>query len=275
MEESLKVVKFIECSELNFEEEIGEIVFTDNLNTISLLDYCISKKINHIVQRSNLNYAAEILVSEKMLRSKDLIFKYPLSVIHGEDSPDLTTEEKLLKISYHISSAVEKSSLLNHLKNYISDISKSSTLLDDILNTADELFTNAIYNAPYVTFDNSKSGIDRNFKKAVIEKDKQPYFFAGHDHERVVIGCADHYGSLNIENLLMRIKRCYEDNLSNVINYGTGGAGIGAYLIFESSCSLYLSVKKGERTTICCSFPYMMSSNKRSRIPKNLHIFNS
>lgn len=268
-------VKFVASNELALDDEIYDIVFTDNLNTVTLLNYCIEKKINHFVQKSNLNYVSEISVSETMLHNKDCFFNFPLSVIHGVENPNLETEKQLQMVSFHISSATEKSSLLKILENYILSISGSTALMGDVLRSADELFTNAVYNAPFVPLDNSQSGIERNIEKVIIESDKKPHFFASHDEQRLVIGCTDNYGSLNIEALLVRIKRCYEANLSEVINYGSGGARIGAYLVFESSCSMYISVKKGHQTLICCSFPYKMNSNKRSRIPKNLHVFNA
>lgn len=268
-------IKFKELSEIELDKHLGEVIFTDNAQTTTVLDYCLNKKINHFVQKSNILHNKEISVSESMNTDPNLFSNFPLSVIHGERNPTPQTEKLLKKVSFEVENVLDKIKLLSEIEGLVSGVTKSTSLMHDILNTVDELFTNAVYNAPYVNFDNEKSGIDRNFENAVFETNKKPYLFAGYDQERIIVGCKDQYGSLNIEKLLSRIKNCYESNISRVINYGSGGAGIGAYLIFESSCSLYLNVNKGKHTLICCSFAYKLNATSRSQIPKNLHIYKS
>ncbi len=268
-------IKFKELSEIELDKHLGEVIFTDHAQTTTVLDYCLNRKINHFVQKSNILHNKEISVSESMNTDPDLFFNYPLSVIHGEKNPTKASENFLKKVSFEVENVLDKVKLLSEIEGFIGGVTKSTSLLHDILNTVDELFTNAVYNAPYVSFDNEESGIDRDFEKAVIDTNKKPYIFAGYDQERIIIGCKDLYGSLNVEKLLSRIKSCYDSNISKVINYGTGGAGIGAYLIFASSCSLYLNVSKGKHTLICCSFAYKLNATSRSQIPKNLHIYKS
>ncbi len=268
-------IKFKELSEIELDNHLGEVIFTDHAQTTTVLDYCLNKKINHFVQKSNILHNHEISVSESMNSDPDLFLNFPLSVILGEKKPTQNSENSLKEVSFEVENVLDKIKLLSEIETFVSGVTKSTSVLHDILNSVDELFTNAVYNAPYVSFDNEKSGIDRNFENAVIDCNKKPYVFAGFDQERIIIGCKDQYGTLNIEKLLSRIKNCYESNIARVINYGTGGAGIGAYLIFESSCSLYLNVSKGKHTLICCSFAYKLNATSRSQIPKNLHIYRS
>ena len=144
--------------------------------------------------------------------------------------------------------------------------------MTDILLCSDEVITNSIYNAPFVDQHNNFSGPTRDFSKVQIDPDKKARFFIGADPDRVIIGCRDQYGTLNPDKLIDRIKRCYESNPGEVMNFGQGGAGIGSFLIFDSCVSMYIAVDAGQSTTICCAFPLGLSATKRSLVPKNLHV---
>lgn len=250
----------------------SELLYTDRLSNSGLLDLCLNKKIHHIVQKSNLDTSRELRVSSDLIEQPEKFFQFPFSIINNVERPCEDSENRLRQLKFSPEKASDKDSLLRIIEDYVIEITKSKTLLGDVLNTADELFTNAIYNAPFVNQENSHSGIERDFENVEINPLKRPVVYLGHDHEKIDIGCSDYYGSLNITSMLKRLRRCVGSNLAEMINYGKGGAGIGSYLIFESSCVMYLAVQKSRQTTICCSFPYKLSSKERSVLPKNIHI---
>jgi len=79
---------------------------------------------------------------------------------------------------------------------------------------------------------------------------------------------------LSVNKLFKRIKNCYDTSVGDNINYsGAGGAGIGSYLIFNSSASYFAEVKVQSHTIVCCTVPLGMSSRARLNIAKNLHFF--
>lgn len=266
-------IKCLDINDIQPEEELGSLLFTDNASTVAILQMCIDKKIRHIVQRSNIDHNKEIQLSQNMDSDPSCYFSFPLSTIFGIENPTAASEGEIRKYYFEVSNASEKNLILENIENYVKGLTKASSLLYEVMNTVDELFTNAIYNAPFVDKANERGGADRVLQNIKIDENKKPSIFAGHDHERIVVGCYDQFGSLNIEKLLSRIKGCYENELSSVINYDSGGAGIGTFMILESSASLYIGVQQGVKTLVCCSFAYKLNSVMRKQIPKNLHIY--
>lgn len=273
MSQSDSPFEFMELNQISPEKDLEKFLFTDNAPTLAILDMFLNQKLHHVVQRSNLEHDKEILVSLDMDRDPNCFFTHPISTILRIENPNDETEKKLRKISFEVVNSDDKNKLLEDVANYVRGLTKANSLINEVLNTADELYTNAIYNAPYVDYSNDKSGAERDLKNIKIVEDKRPHVFIGHDSDRIVLGCSDKFGMLNIRKLLERVKKCYENELSKVINYENGGAGIGAFMIFESSASVYIGVKQGIQTQICCSFAYKLSSVSRSQLPKNIHIY--
>ena len=270
---SIPGIKYLNIDEIQPEEDLGNFIFTDNAPAATILQMFLNKKIRHFVQKSNLDHAKEIALAQKMAKDPNKYFSFPLSAIFGHENPCEESEKKLQGVFFEISSPGDKFSVLAKIENYTKGLTKASSLLYEVLNTADELYTNAIFNAPYMDFKNENQGIERDFRNVMVDSNKRPQMFAGHDGSRMVLGCKDQFGTLNVEKLLARIKKCYESDLANVINYSSGGAGIGAFMIFESAASVYIGVKQGIQTLVCCSFAYKLSSVSRSQLPKNLHIY--
>lgn len=266
-------IKYSKIDEIKPEENSDNLIFTDNAPTLSLIKICLNNKTKHIVQRSNIDPPKEISVAQNMENDPDKYFSFPLSTIFGNPNPTAETESALRQLFFEVSNSSDKYALMSTLERYVKGLTKASSLLYEVLNTADELYTNAIYNAPFVDYANDSNGAERDFNSVHVADNKRPYFFAGHDGSRIVLGCNDQFGTLNVQKLLSKIKKCYENDLSAVINYSSGGAGIGAFMIFESSASVYIAVRQGIQTLICCSFAYKLNSVSRTQLPKNLHIY--
>ncbi len=272
MDSRIRNYKFIESTSINIAEFQDDLLFTDKTSNAQLLDLCLNRKVHHVVQKSNLNPDKELSISAKLLEEPGRFFDFPFSYINDVDQPCLETESHCQKFRFSPEKASDKDMLLAKIEEYLAAITSSKTLLGDVLNAVDELFTNSIYNAPFVNHENSQSGVERDFESVSIDPNKRPVIYMGHNAEEVFVGCSDFYGSLNIESLLKRLRRCVENELSEVINYGSGGAGIGTYLIFDSCRSMYIAVQKLKQTTICCSFPYKLPAKQRGLLPKNIHI---
>lgn len=259
-------------TELDGARPLPPVIIGDQISTLVMLDLCVNDGVKHIVQRSNPGLLEERKLSAAMQQRPRDFIKFPLSMIFGEPSVSEATEAKYKGLDILITFAEMKGAILDQLKKYVEEHAKQKSLLYDLTLAADELITNAIYNAPYVDADNLKSGPARNASAISIDSQKQPRFFAGCDDKRIIIGAQDLFGSLNIDSMMKRIRRCYQNNPRNELSFGVGGAGIGSFMMFDSCSSMYVAVEKGISTTICCTFPIAMSAKKRSAIPKNIHI---
>lgn len=273
MNQELQLIKFRKPEEIRPNELIGDVLFTDNMTTPSALNFVLTGQTKHIVQMSNLNHPHELAVALKITENPEEFFEFPLAtIILCPDKGNLVKEFDLRKVYFEVERANQKQEMLDKMEKYLKGISNSPTLISDILSVADELFTNAIYNAPYVDENNTSMGSDRDINQVEVDQNKRPYLFLSDDFERIVVGCCDRYGSLKIQALLNRVKLCYENSISDMINYSTGGAGIGTYIVLEKITSMYVGVQKGVSTLVCCAFPLKMNTKKRSEMPKNIHI---
>lgn len=261
-----------ELSEILTKPDNEKIILCDRLTSVQVLSMCFDKKAEHIVQKSNVQIESELKLSSYTTDSPEMFIKFPLSVIMGVEKPSAETETEKLGLSIFLTEPREKEDVLAQLDTFIAKYCKRQSVISDIRLAADELISNSLFNAPYVNADNSNSNIERDYSKISIDPAKKPHVYAGYDQNRVVIGCTDFYGRLNINKLIERIKLCYVNNPGDMINYEAGGAGIGSYMIFDSCMSYYVAVDPGVATTLCCAFPVNMSAKERNEVPKNVHI---
>ncbi len=240
-----------------------------------LLDLALNSGLKHVCQFSNLHLERELNTSASMLISPEGFLHHPLSTILKPTLANIRTEETLKQFEVKFSKAIEKQNILSLLEGYLGQHIRAESLIDEIKSVADELFTNAIYNAP---FSDQKTGdlneMDRTDSSVKMPDGNEGVIFAGTHDKQIVIGCRDPFGSLKIDNLLDRILKCYQEGVANTMRMdGKGGAGIGSYMVYNTAASYYVGVQPGCSTTVCCSLPINMSSRKRGQIAKNMHFF--
>jgi hypothetical protein len=274
MENSGQLLEIASQDELKTDGVLPPLIIGDHLSSLTILQLCTDRGVRHVVQRSNLKPQSETNLAKFMMDHPAEFIKFPISAILGVPNPSVETELKVVDFKVQIDSPNSKLGLEEDLKDYARKFKNPSSVIYDISIAADELITNALYNAPYVDDQNSTSGPARDPNSIVIDPNKRPELFAGSDGARFVVGVRDYYGRLNTCNLIKRIQGCYETNVREQISYKEGGAGIGSYMIFDSCAGMYIAVEKNRSTTICCSFPVGMTARKRSVIPKNIHILN-
>jgi hypothetical protein len=255
----------------NLDTDPTSIVVCDQLPSAKVISLCLQNSVHHVVQKSNFESAAEIKLASSMILSPEYFHKFPLSVIFGVDKPTEKSEGSLAEISYRMAAAAEKPTVLGLIETYVEKHATPKSISADVQTVADELITNSIYNAPFVNMGNTRSGAERNTNDIAVDPTKKPHIFGGRNKEKLVIGCTDFYGRLNVKKLLERIQYCYENSPGDLLNYGPGGAGIGSFMIFELSMGFYVGVDPGKSTTVACAFPLNMSARKRHSTPKNLH----
>lgn len=112
---------------------------------------------------------------------------------------------------------------------------------------ADELLTNALYNAP--TGPDGRQRFATLERSTPIELDEAEAVFAefGFDGRRLAVGVADTFGSLPAETALAYLHRCLAR--AEMHDPSTsGGAGLGLYQVFRSVHHLIIGIARGQRT---------------------------
>jgi hypothetical protein len=270
MSAKIQSLELSEIERLGPNDHPGDIVLVDKAPHVAVLSLCVQNGVKHVVQKSSQNSHIEIHFSSLMVNEPGRFFQFPLSCILGALAPSDESEAQMTGVSFLVEKLQERREILASVESYLSVFTSSPALVNDILCVIDETLTNAVYNAPFAG--GMITTPSREVLDFPIDPLKKPMIFVGQDRERIVVGCRDSYGSLNVESLINRIKSCYENQVADMINFGEGGAGIGSFLMFNSCASMYVGVDAGVSTTICFSFPLKLSAAHRSEMPKNIHV---
>jgi hypothetical protein len=226
----------------------------------------------HVCQKDGHEYSKDLSSANSLVGREDNLLLFPVASILSPEKLSLEEERRVLRVDYSFDCAVQKRELLNELTKASHTMMLSQTLIDDVIAVADEMFTNAVYNAPFVDVNTQKNlGMDRKKQDVRMDPGKKGRLFLAQDDTRLLVGCTDPYGSLDLKRYLNKINATYSRGPAAAINYGPGGAGIGSYIIFNAGSSLYFGVWPGRATIICCVIPLGLSNRKRIQLPKHLH----
>lgn len=251
--------------------ETGKILLCRKIEPGELLKYLIEQGIEQVVQQVNPLFDTEVSSALIISRAPEQFFEFPLSTILTPHQVGVEAEKKanLAEIPFHRSE--QKHQVLDSIIATVKKISPRSTLAEDVRLVCDELFSNALYNAPFVA---AGKTVERT-EKISIDPAKSGRFLVGADSERVAIVCEDQFGSLDLDALVHRIKRCLElGKGEKTINFDVvGGAGIGTFMIFETCVSLYAAVDQSKKTIFACLFPIHSAYRNQVHEAKNVHFF--
>lgn len=249
-----------------------QIMICDNVTPGNVIKMALDSGCTHICQSSHPYFIQDLNTSAVMLGDDKKFTSYPLSAILLPEAAGLMAESKFKVFEYSFDQAGQKSSILSGVSEALTRKKVSPSIQADIVVIADELSTNAVFNAPFVDMQNKGAGASRVAKNIKMHAGKHASVFLGADDTRVVIGCRDPYGTLNLMKLFVRIKKCYDTSVAETMNMtGRGGAGIGSFMVFNSSASYFAIVEEGQCTMILCALPIRMSNKVRLELPKNLH----
>jgi hypothetical protein len=251
------------------------ILVANDFSPAEVLNAALDKGYRHTIQSTSTTFTKELVAAAKLAIEPERILKFPLSAILNPMKCDAESEKNLSLISKDFSLAREKSVILRQIEEAIATKVRSTGLKADIVTVSDELLTNAIFNAPFVDLQNSNPGESRDNSGISMTEGKCGHFFLGADEERIVIGCRDPYGTLNVKKLLERVRNCYLRSVAATMNMnGAGGAGIGSFMVFNSSCSYFVATEQLKTTVVCAVMSIKGSGRARQEAPKSLHIIN-
>jgi len=158
--------------------------------------------------------------------------------------------------------------VVGELEEFLDQIDCYGAVKNAVLLVADELLTNAIFNAPrdaegrpkYATWDRS-----RDFS---LPPEERPVFRYSCDGRNVGISVTDRFGALDRDVILRYLERCFAGGPAEV-EQKEGGAGLGLYMIFNSITQLVFNIEHGRATEVIALFyarsgPLAFKSSGRS-----------
>lgn len=180
---------------------------------------------------------------------------------------------QILKFFFNI-----KSHTINNLKK-IRESDKRSDLIDNILDQQDsldrqqknriatiydEMAMNGFYDAP-----TDQRGMhiyanqDRK-KKVILPKDKPLELRYDKTQEEFWLQVVDKFGSMDDASLLKYIKHGI-DGGDDMVNQGPGGAGLGLYMIYQYSQSLFVKINPKQETLFLSSVSLDRKSGRKEQ----------
>ncbi|NJL24918.1 MAG: hypothetical protein HC902_06920, partial [Calothrix sp. SM1_5_4] len=123
---------------------------TNSLDPARVLRCALEQGYTHICQRDGVHFDEELASSEKLLESPDAFMNFPVASILSPSDLSRAADLKHLALDMRFSSSRQKPEVLDRLGKFSESKGLARTLSDDILAVADEMFTNAVFNAPFV-----------------------------------------------------------------------------------------------------------------------------
>ena len=163
----------------------------------------------------------------------------------------LNERERNLVLAFRKST--QKNDLLVELEDFLAKNPKTKSLSDICIQTADELITNALYNAP-VDADGERLFLHKDRHERVeYPVDKSATLFACFSDDRITIGCEDTFGSMTLTEMYQYLRIKFTNDLA-VPREGGGGAGLGLKMIMQNSANFYLFSERYRRSLVAASF---------------------
>ena len=205
----------------------------DNINNV-LAKFPVS----HVFGTNGKNIAKEIAISLRKIVTGDI---WGLDQ-YFESSKNLHTRT--------VKGAAEINEVIDELLKTL-DLSDSFDTATEFLRmTANELTTNAVYNAPVDAQNKPKyQQTDRKTKVVLLDSETVQISFC-YDAQYIGIAVTDNFGRLTRDKIVRHLVKCV-NNIEFVENK-KGGAGAGIYLAYYVSNQFIINLDEGKKLEAIC-----------------------
>lgn len=227
----------------------------------------LRRGFSHCLQAERDDFKKELLISCLMLIHPESLVESDVPFFFKGFSKEVDWKNSGNALLLQGRSTKDRAQILAHLETFLSQQTKLNTVSDLALQIADELYTNALYNAPF----QSTPEIQLDRKTHIINSaDESIEFFAAFDNDQLLIGCIDNHGSLDRDRFTAHLLKAYAANQVQP-ELGGGGAGIGLKMIIDNSANFYVYCEQGKKTVMSCG---LLLKGRKSNLTeaKHLHI---
>jgi hypothetical protein len=145
---------------------------------------------------------------------------------------------------YSVMRSDEKASLMVACARFLDTAGALPFCRDGMLLVLDELFTNAVYNAPMLR----GVRVNTETSRTVLAESPRPVTVTfGADDETVGISVRDEYGSLAADTVLSSLRRCH-GVAQPAPEEKKGGAGLGFYFMLQNASHMVINIHPGQFT---------------------------
>jgi hypothetical protein len=216
----------------------GRILIYSSTLTQQTLMFLLEKLgVKHILARNGEVDGEELLVTVQKILRKD-IFGLEKYFPWGSRSSEMV-----------IRGSSEKEEIMDRVGGFINGLGIQPRLANLFCIVADELISNALYNAPVDAKGEHRYKDQPRLIDVVLKEHEQANVRLCFDGRRLGLSVTDPFGSLLSEKVtgyLVRCLRMGEDQLSSQ----RGGTGIGLYQTFSLLSHMILNLSLGRRTEV-------------------------
>jgi hypothetical protein len=144
-------------------------------------------------------------------------------------------------------SAARRDQVIEWVRSYAERHDVNARIIYMLAVVADEMLTNALYTAPVDSSGNRPNADLPRTVKVELEEPAAIELELRCDGQRLGISTIDPFGSLEPEIVLGSLRRCFERATPRM---GTGGAGLGLYLLLGALSHVVFDVARHRRTEV-------------------------
>ncbi len=200
-----------------------------------------------------------IVTAEKLLRND--IFGIKKYLRWGVEPLTITLKESLKKGEY-----------VTQVTDYAATLGCSSRTVELVNSIADELVTNAIFNAPVDADGNPKYRHHKRSEALVLSDEEAATLEFGCDGDFIAVSSSDPFGSLKQDTVIDYLNRCLVKGPKQM-SEDSGGAGLGLYRVFQSVSKFVLNLDPGKRTEVIALIDLRLSMKQFRLATKSFHCF--
>lgn len=215
---------------------------------------------NMIAKRDDPLEPEELIITAEKLLRKDL-FGLQKYLLWGIEPYCVRIRESARKHAY-IGAVAEYASLLGC----------GARTIEMLETIADELVTNAIYNAPRTSDGQPKYAQLSRRHNVVLDEDEVGELQFACDGKYLAVAQIDPFGALTRDTVISYLNRCLSKGPQQFSD-ASGGAGIGLFQVFQSLSKFIINIDPGRKTEVICLIDLRLSMRHFRRAPKSMHIF--
>ncbi len=186
------------------------------------------------------------------------MFEHPLAAEHLQNVIQTSASQKRRLLDWigpevsgrriRLAQASRRVERLERMSEYLSANGVGSRTIEQLRDAAEELLTNAFYDAP-VSAGAINHPISRSYDVSLPEKYACDLAY-GTRADLAIVRVKDPFGSLSRERLVEVLSRCSRSDMGVQVDESMGGAGLGMWRIFSNATFVSVSVVRHLHTEI-------------------------
>jgi hypothetical protein len=224
-----------------------------------LFHLCAARPEQETSTARSVDSAELVVTCEKILR-RDLFGLDKYLAGFGIERPTRTVRH-----------ADERDAVVGELVEAVRTLGAGRRIAESVSLVADELFTNAVYNAPRDADGRPRYAHVNRREKIALEPSEAVSIQFGSDGRMFGLSVADRFGALEARSLRSGIERCV--SCHDPIEQKAGGAGIGLYTALCHADQLIFNLEAGAQTEVIALWSLARKGGGRGAGAASLHVF--